>query len=155
MLIADRVTRLDEEWQTIKESTRRPQVQRSMETWAKPDEGWSKVNIDGALTKQGGSGGGGAVLRDHHGSSVAGVSHFFQVAADPELAELLACRRGVLLAQENEVQKVVLEMDSMSAVGKINNVQRDLSVSGQIVREIKELLAQFQEFIQVFVQVHI
>ena len=76
---------------------------------------------------------------------MAGTCHFFPVAADPELAELLACRQGILLAQEHEAQKVVVEMDSLSAVGKVNNMQKDLSASGQIVQEIKELLTQFQE----------
>lgn len=145
VLIAERVICLDEEWQSIKESNTRPRVQRSMDPWTKPEEGWTKVNTDGALAKHGGSGGGGAVLRNHHGSFVAGACHFFPVAADPELVELLACRRGILLAHEINALKVVVEMDSMTAVGKINNQQKDLSTNGQVVQEIKELLTQFQE----------
>ena len=104
------------------------------------------------MAKQGGSGGGGVVLRDYHGIFVAGACHFFLATTDPEVAELLACCRGVLLAQENDVQKVVFEMDSLNAVRKINNIQKDLSMMGQVVQEIKELLTQFQEVRVVWVR---
>ena len=62
-----------------------------------------------------------------------------------QTAELFACRRGILLAQEVDAQKVAVEMDSRTAVGKIANQHRELAANGQVVQEIKELLGQFQE----------
>ena len=46
----------------------------------------------------------------------------------------------------------MVEMDSQTALGKITSQQRDLSTNGQVVREIKELLAQFQDSMVVWVR---
>lgn len=58
---------------------------------------------------------------------------------------LLACRRAFILARELNVQKVILEADSQSAVSKIRNEQRDFSVYGQLVQDVKGLLSSFLE----------
>lgn len=117
-----------------------------VEHWKVPDEGWIKANADGALAKDQGKGGGGAVLRNNHGAFLAGSCHFFPSSYDAEVVELLACRRALILAQEIQVQKVILKSDSQGAVSKIKNVQRDFSSNGQLVEEIKGLLSSFQEF---------
>ena len=70
------------------------------EAWQTPDQGWLKVNVIGATAKVDGLGGGGAVIRGHHGVFVGGACHFFPLVVDPEVAELQACRRAILLAQE-------------------------------------------------------
>ena len=120
-----------------------------MEHWRPPEIGCIKVNADGAFSSVDGCGGGGVVLRDHHGSFVAGACHFFPFVADPEQAELLACRQGVVLARELNKDRVELETDSLNAVLKLQSTERDLSVNGPLVEEIKEL---FQEFVSVSVK---
>ena len=121
-------------------------MSRGPDTWSKPDDGWVKVNSDGALAKHQGSGGGGAVLRNNHGEFIVGACHFFPLAADAETVELLACRRAVILAQELNIQRLILETDSQVAVRKISSEQKDLSGNGQIVEELKTLLSTFSGF---------
>jgi ribonuclease HI len=120
--------------------------------WSKPAPGWHKANTDGAMLLSGDHGGGGVVLRDHHGGFVAGACHFFPSVCDAENAELLACRRGVLLARELGVAKLELETDSMGAVTKLRSNEVDRSVQGPLVEEIKLLLREFADFSVVHVR---
>lgn len=39
----------------------------------------AEVNVDGAIAKMYGSGGGGVIVRDHHGVFVEGACHFFSI----------------------------------------------------------------------------
>ena len=71
---------------------------------------------------------------------------FFPSTHDAEVAELLACRRALILVQELQVQKMILETDSQGAVSKIKNVQNDFLTNGQLIEEVKDLLRSFQEF---------
>jgi ribonuclease HI len=115
------------------------------EKWVVPGQGWCKVNSDGAFRKEDHCGGGGVVIRDHHGDFIAGACHFFPHTADRECAELLACRQGLLLAREVRVAKVVLETDCASVKAKLSNGELDRSINGPIVEDVKELLSSFEE----------
>jgi ribonuclease HI len=142
--LARRVLALSEEWWALKE----PMVEktnRPTEHWLPPEEGWVKVNVDGAFSKEGGTGGGGVVMRDHHGGFLAGSSHFFPRVSDPERAELLACKMGVELARERGIVRVVLETDCLGAVAKLKGLELDRSMQGPLVEEIKALLGEFED----------
>ena len=116
---------------------------RAPERWLPPEQNWCKVNVDGAFRPSENIGGGGVVLRDHHGCFVAGACHFFSHTVDAEGAELLACRRGLLLASEVQVQHIILETDSVEVAAKLNKEGQDRSVYGPLVDEIKTLLQGF------------
>jgi ribonuclease HI len=116
-----------------------------VEKWVVPDHGWCKVNSDGAFRKEDHCGGGGVVIRGHHGDFIAGASHFFPHTADPECAELLACRQGLLLAREARVAKVILETDCASVKKTLSNAELDRSFNASLVEEVKELLRSFEE----------
>jgi hypothetical protein len=58
--------------------------------WSKPAPGWHKANTDGAMLLSGDHGGGGVVLRDHHGGFVAGACHFSPPCA---MLRMLSCWR--------------------------------------------------------------
>jgi ribonuclease HI len=117
----------------------------SVEKWVAPDHGWCKVNTDGAFRKEDHCGGGGVVIRDHHGSFIAGASRFFPHTADPESAELLACRQGLVLAREAQVAKVILETDCASVKTKLSSAELDRSFNASLVEEVKEVLRSFDE----------
>ena len=72
--------------------------------WKQPDQGWIKVNADGAVSKVQDKGGGGVILRDHEGAYRGGAATFFPSATDPQVAEVLAARRGVKLATERSTE---------------------------------------------------
>jgi ribonuclease HI len=142
--IARRVLALTEEWMALKESNSE-KITRPAEHWLPPEEGWVKVNVDGAFSKEGGSGGGGVIMRDRHGGFLAGSSHVFPQVSDPERAELLACKQGVVLAKEKGEVRAVLEMDCLGAVAKLKGRELDRSMQGPLVEEIKELLGEFED----------
>lgn len=92
-----------------------------------------------------GSGGGGAVVRDHHG--VHGrIMPFFSSVADPEHEELLACRRGIQLEIEVGARKTILETDNMGVKQALSMVALDRSQYGPPVEEIMELFASQDDF---------
>ena len=109
------------------------------EHWLLPEVGWYKVNADGSFSQDDGHGGGGVVVRDHHGGFKAGACHFFPIVTDPERAELLACRRGAQLAKELGVRKVIIETDCLSAVVKIGKMELDRSGHGPVTTLVSQL----------------
>lgn len=111
--------------------------------WETPEEGWIKVNFDGAMSKAGSKGGGGAVLRDHNGAFLAGVSHFFKDVVDPESAEILGCQRAVKFARERGIEKVHLELDNKGLVLILKDQQKNLATVRPWIQEIKSLMSSF------------
>jgi hypothetical protein len=70
--VSSRVMVLVDEWKranTVKEA-------RPVAHWCPPPEGWHKVNADGAYSASEGCGGGGVIIRNHHGEPVAGARVF-------------------------------------------------------------------------------
>jgi ribonuclease HI len=142
---AHRVSALVEEWHNLKVTKPSLKV-RTEEHWLPPEAGWQKVNADGAFMSADGVGGGGVIIRGHHGEPIAGASCFFPHVSDPEGAELLACRRAVLLAKEVGVRQLALETNCAGAVTKLKTVGLERSVHGPLVEEIKQLLKGFDVF---------
>lgn len=86
--IAERVVQLVEELHSLQnDSTVMPNLVPT-ECWLQPEEGWTKANTDGAMSKSGDKGGGGVVLRDHHGMFLAGACHFSPPPLIPSVPNL-------------------------------------------------------------------
>jgi ribonuclease HI len=133
---------LVEEWAALKPSAVQPPLMH-IDQWQAPDEGWIKLNSDGAFSTEQGSGGSGVILRDHHGGFVAGACHFFPSVPDLERVELLACKQALRLAGDKGIDKVVPDSDCLGAVAKLNSKEIDRSSHGPLVEEIKLLLSRF------------
>jgi hypothetical protein len=119
---AARVLALHDEWQALKE-VKAPKPTMATH-WCLPVVGWHKANADGAYSSLEGNGGGGVIVRDHHGSPMVGSSVFFPIVVDLERGELLACRRAVELVSAAGVSKLVLETDCAGAVAKLKSSMR-------------------------------
>jgi ribonuclease HI len=139
-----RTVALVEEWDEVNCKPSQLNRPRVVEHWLSPPEGWIKLNTDGSFRQESGIGGGGAVLRDHHGRFIAGSCHFFPACSDPERAELLACRQGLRLAMERGEQRVILEVDSTNVVRLLKSEELDRSAHGPLVEDIKVLLRNLQ-----------
>jgi hypothetical protein len=74
--VARRLLVLTEEWMAPIEPNSE-KIPRPTKHWLPPDDGWVKINVDGAFLKEGGYEGGGVVMRDRHGGFLAGSSNFF------------------------------------------------------------------------------
>lgn len=83
-----------QEWRGIHQQRHRIPADRPRQRWEVPDVGWIKINSDGTVTKAGGCGGGGAVLRDHSATFIVGSCYHFPNISDPEATEILTCRKA-------------------------------------------------------------
>jgi hypothetical protein len=111
----------------IRQQTQKLGAVQADEHWLPPEISWHKVNADGAFLKETGEGGCGAVLRNHHGEFVAGTSYFLPSVFDPEMAEVMACKKVVQIAKDNGVMQVCLETDCLSVVAKLQRSEKDRS----------------------------
>ncbi|TVU17394.1 hypothetical protein EJB05_33427, partial [Eragrostis curvula] len=91
---------------TISQPRRRP-----MEKWEHPDEGWVKINVDGAYTEQSGEAGVGIIIRDHVGKALLSSWRVLFNMMSAEDVEACACREGLSLASEWIPRPTVLESD--------------------------------------------
>ena len=90
--------------------------------------------------------GAGVVIRDHDGGVLGAACHFFPRLIDAEGAELLVCCKGLHLAKELQVQRVILETDNTGVAAKLGKEEQDRSLHGPVVEEIKTLLRGFGDY---------
>jgi ribonuclease HI len=138
-----RILSLVDEWKDLNRVNNVKEA-KHVANWCPPREGWHKANADGAFSTADRSGGGGVIVRDHHGIPITGSSYFFPIVSDPKRAELLACRRAVQLAKEGGVLKLALETDCLGAVAKLTSKELDMSIHGPLVEDIKKMLGEFE-----------
>ncbi|XBI06774.1 uncharacterized protein [Aegilops tauschii subsp. strangulata] len=89
--------------------------------WTKPLEGFVKLNVDASFRALSLQGAVGVVLRDHKGGFVAASSEQLEHVADAGTAEAYALRRGLLLAQELGISKLVVESDCLEVINTMQN----------------------------------
>lgn len=145
-VIANTVGACMEQWSAANAVTAKVKPLIPRERWLPPEEGWTKANTDGATTKSGERGGGGVILRDHNGAFCAAACHFYPTTSDPEMLELLACKRAAQLAVEMNIQKLLIETDCKGLSSMLNDSKRNLSAIGPVIEDVKSLLRKRQEF---------
>jgi hypothetical protein len=79
--------------------------------WERPTAGWLKCNVDVTFYAEQWQGATGGVLRDELGSFVRGSAKWYAHCLDALTMEALACRDGLLLAQQTNAQRVWMESD--------------------------------------------
>jgi ribonuclease HI len=143
-VIAKRSVHLLEEWRNVQspKATRQP---KPRDRWTPPAMGWIKINVDGAMAKNSEKGGGGVVVRDHDGRFLAGACHFSPSLQDPEDAELRACKSAIALIKNLKLTRVVLETDNVNVASKLTSEQKDRSMHGPLVEEIKKALRELDD----------
>lgn len=102
---ARRVFHLLQEWSDLKQP-RQPAQSRQGVSWSSPPQGWIKANADGSFLVSNLRGAGGVVLRNHGGNFIGGTMRYFPKLTDPSMAELMACRRAVHLAEEMGIKEL-------------------------------------------------
>ena len=93
-------------------------AEKNIYEWQPPEEGWVKLNCDGADNLQLGKAIVGVIARDKKGSVLAGVGRIVH-ADEPEVTEALAIKTGIKLAKEQGYQKVVIESFSRNVIEKV------------------------------------
>ncbi|KAK8630158.1 hypothetical protein V6N13_078964 [Hibiscus sabdariffa] len=83
--------------------------------WIPPEDGWLKLNADGARASLDGRASCGGVLRDHNGSWIRGFSKFIGRCSVVE-AELWGIAVGMELAWSMGCRQLIVELDSSDAL---------------------------------------
>lgn len=98
-----------------------------------PPRGFVKIHVDvGVIQGRGGSAA--AVCRDSNGNFLCNSALVIEGLDDPAILEAIACREGIALAEDLNVQNIVIACDSKQVVFDINRGSKGRY--GAIVSEI-------------------
>lgn len=104
------------------------------------------MNTDAAFSETNFCGATACVLRDHTGSVQAAQARWYDRGLEPCLMEALACRDGLRLAQQQGVQKVILETDCLEVVNLWKKKEEQRSIADPVLKEIDGLRLAFHDF---------
>ncbi|XP_023907861.1 uncharacterized protein LOC112019574 [Quercus suber] len=102
-------------------STIPPKSQAS--SWTPPPPGYYKINVDGASSEDGRPSNIGVIIHDSNGRVMAAMCKLLQACYPIEAVEAIAIENGILLAQEIQVSKIIIELDALNIVQSINSKQ--------------------------------
>ena len=71
---------------------------------------------------------------------LGGACRALSQCIEPARVELYACRRAVKLADELNVQNLRVEMDYREIVCKLQCKEKDLSLPGPVIEEVKQMM---------------
>lgn len=119
------------------------QARVSPSSWSPPPPGVHKINVDGASSELDSSSSVGVVIRDSLGQVVAALCKPLPACFPAELTEIMALEQGVLLAQELQLPRVIVESDSSNVIQAIQEKATGSS-SGHIIQRILQTCESFE-----------
>ncbi|CAN6215731.1 unnamed protein product, partial [Urochloa humidicola] len=120
-----------------KEENRR--IMHASEGWKPPDQGWVKVNVDGAFDPLTGRAGIGIVIRDNLGIPELCAWKAISDGLNAEEIEALACLEGVRLAAEWSHGKTIIESDCSTVINAACKPGADKSQWAFIINNLKHV----------------
>ncbi|MBA0791243.1 hypothetical protein Gohar_015835 [Gossypium harknessii] len=111
--------------------------------WEKPPIGYVKINVDVVETDN--KIGFGVIIRDCDGFVIGGGTGFKYELTTSEWAELYALEEGVLLIHSFNVENVIFETDCASIVNRIRKRNKDITVIGHRIKEIRRSMELFSK----------
>jgi ribonuclease HI len=136
-------------------SSRREAV--SLPRWSPPPEGMAYINVDAALFPPSRRMGIGIVIRNHMGECSVACSELGMEVTVPEVAEALAVRRALSLAETEGFDKVIVASDCLSLIQRLIGSENDRSSVGVVVQDIKAQASGFSSvsFVHVYRQCNV
>ncbi|KAK6163516.1 hypothetical protein DH2020_000380 [Rehmannia glutinosa] len=119
------------------------QTKARVTTWCRPREGVFKINTDASVVKRGGSSVG-VVVRTHSGEAIKVLSRKYQQEFAIDIMEAIACREGLILAKELQLQHIEVETDNQQVVQAFQRKDSNLSYLGRVVDDIRSLCSSFR-----------
>ncbi|XP_057856405.2 uncharacterized protein LOC131065778 [Cryptomeria japonica] len=113
--------------------------------WELPEEGWSKINFDGAFAVNPGRSGIGCIVRDAQGICIKEIAEDIGLATNNE-AEFRAALRGLLLGVELGIKKIHLEGDSLKVINAIRQKSTPSWNLNQWLQTILAVLDKVEDF---------
>jgi hypothetical protein len=83
------------------------------------------------------------VIRNHRGECLVACSELLHAITSPELAEALATRRALALASEAGFVQVMVALDCLSVVQRINSPSQDRSTLRGVIQDMKKMATSF------------
>ncbi|PKI65945.1 hypothetical protein CRG98_013665 [Punica granatum] len=108
--------------------------------WTKPDEGWFKLNTDGASKGNPGLVGAGGLICDSNGNWMGGFMLNIGIASSMA-AELWGARDGLELAWDMDYPRLILEIDSASVRDSMVGQEAGAPPLRPLLSDIRGLLA--------------
>ncbi|XP_073354033.1 uncharacterized protein [Aegilops tauschii subsp. strangulata] len=121
---------------TTNPNQRAVRVTTSIQRPKAPPPGHAKIHVDTSCRK-GLGGAAAAVCRDETGAYLGSSALVIAGVDDLEILETIACREALALAQDLNIQNLLVASDSKGAVGAIIN--RSCGTNGAIVMEIQHI----------------
>ncbi|KAL5819558.1 hypothetical protein ACOSQ3_023495 [Xanthoceras sorbifolium] len=104
--------------------------------WSKPQVGWLNLNVDASLKPEASLVGLGAMIRDHEGQLMAGLSRKLVVLVSIEVAEASTILNGIHLAIEFNFNHLVVESNALNVINYIKSRSPPLSEVGLVIADI-------------------
>ncbi|XBI35755.1 hypothetical protein VPH35_121403 [Triticum aestivum] len=121
----------------------RHETLKSNQKWSPPPDGSMLVNVDAATFSQSARAGFGVVIRDHRGRVQATNRGYFERIQIPEVAEAMALRQALILANNLGIQNIMVASDCLSVINKVKGLGFDRSPIGAIVHDIRKCATKF------------
>lgn len=128
-------------WDACYKNAHSQDHQKKKVEWCPPEQGWIKVNTDGAVGKNEEWSAAGKVLRYSNGNWITGFQRYVGRRSSLN-SELWTTLLGLQVAKCRGFDKVILESDCKVAVDLINECL-DGALSTTIIRQIKEVTRSF------------
>lgn len=124
---------------------RPPSTVMSRTSWVPPAEGWVRINTDAAMLV-GEEVGAGVVCRDNTGKVLCAAVKKFRARWKVVLAEAMAAKFGLQVAQRAGYTKVELECDALNLAKAIAQKKDGRSPLDLVVEDIVSLSSHFTDF---------
>ena len=124
----------------------RRETLKSNQKWSPPPDGSVLINVDAAIFSQSARAGFGVVICDHRGRVLAGNRGYFERIQLREVAEDMALRQALILANNLSTRKIMVASDCLSLINKVKGLV-DRSPIGAIVHDIRKCATKFVLYI--------
>ncbi|CAN6374879.1 unnamed protein product [Urochloa humidicola] len=133
------VAKLADEFLELNKKEGTKPVKRS-QPWRKPPDDFLKLNSDGAFSANRQEGGWGFVIRDGDGDVVVAGGGKLTHVRDAFQAEVMACITGVRAAVDMGIDKIIVEVDSLTLKLAMEDDSFRLAEAGGYIYELKNLM---------------
>ena len=101
-----------------------PNLQAAAPRWRPPPEGWAKIYVDGGTNKIGSKGAAAVICRNNTGKYLGSSARVLNNCTDPATLEAIACCEALTLAEDLNIQKVIIACDASTVIKNINEGSR-------------------------------
>jgi ribonuclease HI len=119
---------------------------RSNCTWIPPEEGWVKLNFDGASRGNPGVAGIGGIIRNWKGEIISKFSQPIKPTTN-NMAECLAALEGLKICKRLNFPKLIIEGDSQIIINAIRTKKMPNWILNSKIEEINHILESFPEIL--------